>query len=465
MYKPAHKWISEKISKVMPGTKPGDRRLNVSKAQFGGIIARNFADGFFTPQEISKLVQDSIQNNLSLEDIACRPDVRAKTDKAHREAIFPDDPQTQSPVPEAVSHHKYLSALLVPKGKIDFLQAINEAVLDNQMNQHAAALDALRTLSKRRGDHCYDWVIQGKLSKVLNKLEAGKLPGYKPDWLRSIVLTQARCSAWITACERVSMLRRLSTKAYDKLVDSLIAWPTVSHICIALLAGPANLMSDMITKSQSPKAQKEIEDNPEEWLHRHKYLPRNRNSKLLISHAKNKRDKLIGQHGFDAAQKLVKKNTKRHLEELNELIQAKTGHFRALGWTKMTYPEYRLGVTASEGTAFVAEQLRNALQRINELMNLSRCARLDAQYRLYHLSTLLRGTIEPDKNSAQVGQSRDGSDPDIRNPNPNSNAGAQPFKNLHEKLKDDSTLLPKLKKVLGFSGDECFNCKHDRTAF
>ena len=152
---------------------------------------------------------------------------------------------------------------------------------------------------------------------------------------------------------------------------------------------------------------------------------------------------------------MAEANAKLVQEQLNDISRAKVGHLKLLGWTKLTYPELRLGVSASEGTAFVAAQLQQVLDRIDERTGFPKNLALTARYKLFHIATLLRGTIEPDKNSAQVGQSRKEPDEDNRLPNLSSNAGSIPFRNM-EKTLNSCKLRSIHEQVLGFTADRWF---------
>lgn len=441
--------------KTLPNTKPGDLRMPLRREQAAEIIVKNAINGSFSLEEYGDLTIEAIEAGAGLQDPGLLDRIYARTEKEREESLSAVKLEALPEAPLTGSHLEYIENLLVPRGKEDFLSAINDAILDKEMYRHVKALDALRNLSRHRGDHCYEWVIQGKLGDVLSKLQAGNLPGYKPDWIRQVVRTQARCLAWFIACQRVRILRRLSTKPYDTLVEGVVPWPTVSHSCLATMIAPANLAMDRLKESATEEAQREIAKDPEQWLKSKRYLPDNEASRRICFYFQDRTRRFVVKHGFSVAQEKVEACTKLLQEQLNDIARAKVGHLKLLGWTKMTYPEFRLGVTASEGTAFVATQLQQALDSIDERTGFQKNLALTAQYKLFYIATLLRGTIEPDKNSAQIGKSRKEPDEDNRLPNPHSNAGALPFRKMEKTLKS-SKLRSKLKQVLGFTADRWF---------
>lgn len=437
--------------------KPADRRLLFTAGQDGKeqavqVIEKLALNGPIPPDELWALTREAIESGLGLNSPEIINHINAVARQERRKALSTAEFSTAPALPLSGDHLEFLERHLVPADKIDFLVPIDEILLNNDLHWQVEALNFLYHRSKRFDDPCYDWVTQGKLGNVLANLKAGHLPGYDPKWLRRIVRNQARCLAWFIACGHVRLIRRLATKPYDTLVAGFNTWPTLAHWYLTTLSATALLAVDMAAKWEEGDTSNKFADNVETWLKSNGYFTNDEKGEKILSNAKNIGVLLSYKHGPNAALDLAKGTYQSSKELLNNLSNVRIGHMKDLKWTRKTYPELRLGVSASEGTAFVADQLRQALGRIDELMDLPRCSRLDANYKLCHLGTLLRGIIEPDKNSAQIGQPRDGSDPDIRVPDPYTNAGAQPFKKLQKKLKS-SKLRKKLEIVLGIKVD------------
>lgn len=265
-------------------------------------------------------------------------------------------------VPDHIDHLPHIRFLISPQGHLLLADDV-EACIGIWPEVHSAELDNLRSRSRLEADGVYDRVIRGDFAAVLGLYRQGRLKAYKAGDLARVIRSHARCYTVRTAHSKIDILHAHSKAPFGNRFSGVNKWPLVGSTVLETSVAPACLIQRLTAAIKNGEFDGMSDDQLLAQAIHKNFLPAGADGADILAMARAVLGRLeacgaIGSYDIAAAVDAITLASE-------PVSQLNRGHMRQAGFARMDFAEHRLGLSASEGSAFVAREMIRAFRHID----------------------------------------------------------------------------------------------------
>ncbi|NIJ35294.1 hypothetical protein [Sphingomonas oligoaromativorans] len=384
---------------------PGDRRTGLSAAQAASAAALNITQGNLSDPRIAAIAVNFIEAFHGAKPNRLAGHIAAIRRRIHREYFEANNNPPPRPR-DGVGHIAIVEHLLSPSANDLVLETIETHLAGTFAYTHAHALDRLRQRSRCAHDDAYERFMQNDLGLVLQIAKDGGFPAHPLDELVKSVRHHARCLAIRAAHDLVDILRTHSLAPHGDRFAGFHDWKLVGHSVLSTIASPAQVLQRFVRNASTGRYAAVEEEDLHTHLQADAILPGDESGRRVIRIAHIVKAALDRRGSYDTMR--AARHVARSCRKAARLTQ---GDMKSAGLAHQDFAEFRIGLSSSEASAYVALQLLKALNRIDACVSaimegrpLPPCTetappRKSAAY----ATTILRAETRPDKNAPMVG--------------------------------------------------------------
>lgn len=437
------------------GRKPGDRYTGLTKKQIALAATLSVTQSGLSEQELVELMFTQMIVHLhGRQGISSDKSSRIAKPISHQNShkSYPPRPVTEIDI----DHRSYITHLLQPGTASQNLVA--EEFLDRDPMLHAKALDDLRAISRKTKDGAYEGLIAGDCGKIICGAYARMFPGHEPSTLIDVAQTHGNILIIRRGHDRVSQIARLSLAPFDDRFSGFKTWLTVGHSFLATITAPALIIQKLQALASDPRIANLDEAALFDRLVKETALPPKEEGRKMMSIIKQVIDKLHDR-GIDMT------DTRPLLDAIAKATAPAAclnrGDMKEAGWSKIDFPHFQTGLSATEASAFVAMRMMQALRRADECVaiierggTVSRTEQtwIPDKRPLAHASVILRSEGLPDRNAKRHDPSLTGYHIDK-----DRGSGRTAVESMLKKIADPE-IRSRADKLLGIDAERWFHC-------
>lgn len=291
-----------------------------------------------------------------------------------------------------------------------------------------------------RGDDqlAHKHIVAGRIGTALNRLTDQPLPKVR-DRIQQAAAMQARLLVSLTAIEKADALRLLATRPLGDTHLATAPWPVVSRVYHETFAEQARLILRYGEVATSREAKRLAGDTERSFLHLQskQLLPNAPVARIILEIAKRVGE-LVPNMGYGLADTTAAA-LDYALREVGAFVANPAS--QPEDWSRMSFVEFRLGLTTNEAATLLARNMLNAFDDIDARVygrpapSLAKASCDPPVMRVRLLAEVLRSVARTDPLASL-------------DPNPVNKNGEAAYETMIEKLRDPA-LAERAAGVLG----------------